>query len=200
MGGGGSTLLIKFTKFPGIYGGGGYLFGGTFLLLFYIGMFFASLKIQIKTKKVSILITLFSAILLILWGVFITHNNFKLDAIFPFGYGKNPPGISLMIYALSVGTFIFCISSLIEITENKIFLKVIEIFSFYGRYTLYIFLYHYAFGVIINKFIISIGGMLEFEKWILFEFMLFGPIILGYLFEKIKNIYKNAILKVSYNS
>jgi hypothetical protein len=38
------------------------------------------------------------------------------------------------------------------------------------------------------------------KKWIVFASILFGPIIFGYLIEKISKIYKHAVLQVSLDS
>jgi hypothetical protein len=135
-------LQIRFLPVFPVCGGSAYLLGGTYLLLFFAGMHFASLDIKIKSGKLNIVLIIVFFIASMKWGWFVANDYFKLDTHFPFGRGINPPGVSLIIYALFVFCLIFTLFSLLEKSENIIVKKCIYILSKLGSCSLYIFLYH----------------------------------------------------------
>lgn len=92
-----SWVTTNFTNILSIYGGGGKLFGGTFLILLYIGMLVAKYDDGIclinKWHIVGSFIS-FNAMAL-MWWRFIYSNQLAIDSKLPFGKGYNPPSISL---------------------------------------------------------------------------------------------------------
>lgn len=97
-----SALTTQFSNILDVYGGGGRLFGGTYLSLFYVGMIIAPYLI-VRWKKIYLFGTVIGASFLwILWYRFVSKNQFQLDSRFPFGKGINPPGVTLMCYAVIV--------------------------------------------------------------------------------------------------
>jgi len=137
-----SIFSLKYTFMLPVHGGGKYIFGATYIVLYYIGMWFASKDLKITGKIVHILLTGLSLILLIAWYLFIYHNNFAIDSKLPFGNGFNPPSVSLGVYGLLMGLFLFLAITLIERFDNVVLQKVVRILSKLGNYSLYIFLYH----------------------------------------------------------
>ncbi len=130
------------TNVFGIYGGGGILLGGTYLILYCLGMLFAKYDFHIESKLKSGLLTLFTIVVALVYWKFECVNLFSIDLKIPFGNGINPPSISSFIMSITIAISVF---SFAELTKDRvrsgmtIILKVIE---FIGQHTLYIFLYH----------------------------------------------------------
>ena len=86
---------INYTYILDVYGGGGKLLGGTYVVVYYLGMLSAKYEIDKLVKRKVRLIGL--AIGLIggtIWWRFICMNQFTIDSKIPFGRGLNPPSIS----------------------------------------------------------------------------------------------------------
>jgi len=86
------TLISIFTTgrsdIFGVYGGGGKLFGGTFLILLYMGMWFGLFCKQIKAGLfVSVICFSVLTILTIFWWRVIYAYQYDIDSKFPFGEG-----------------------------------------------------------------------------------------------------------------
>jgi fucose 4-O-acetylase-like acetyltransferase len=120
-----SIYLNKFSFIPFLWGGGNKLFGGTFLLMFYLGfLFYKNIEKfnNIRFKLINIIIP----ILLLIF-----FEYFKL-------YPKiwhNPPYTLTFIYTFSIFWLVF---NLRLNYQNKI----LKFISYCGRNSLYIFLYH----------------------------------------------------------
>ncbi len=136
-------LTTNYTNILDIYGGGGKLFGGTYLLLIYIGMWFGKYypKIHLKPAVKWILFTV-SLAAAAGWWLFLCKDQFNIDSRLPFGKGFNPPSISLFVQAIIVGTMFFSLGEILNDHNNSLPAKLFHAFSLLGRHTLYIFLYH----------------------------------------------------------
>ncbi len=140
-----SSFTTNYTNILNVYGGGGKLFGGTYMILFYIGMLFSKHSIfrQFEKNTKYLLICVVSGIIWIYyWRMTCTYGNVFDQYIF-LGNGINPPSVTVSISALLMlifcyGFFNFC--STIPYLEY-----VTLICSYVGQYTLYIFLYHLLF-------------------------------------------------------
>ena len=134
-------FTTNYTNILNIYGGGGVLFGGTFLFIFSLGMLIAKYKLfNTITLKKSITTSIISLILGILWFNVEIHYHFLLDSKIPFGTGINPPSITLTIMALIMLSLSFGIFTLFEFCEKTKWIT--NLTSWMGEHTLYIFLYH----------------------------------------------------------
>lgn len=138
-----SYLTTNYTDMFSIYGGGGKLLGGTYLILFYLGMLlqryyhcWAGHTSIIKSAIVSTV----SICALIMWGKFECMNRFRIDRLIPFGAGINPPSISLITMAVIVMFVAYGVFTLLEQCKFTRWLTVFV--SRMGEYTMYIFLYH----------------------------------------------------------
>lgn len=86
-----ASLTTNYTSILGIYGGGGKLLGGTYIILFYIGMILNKYKVFSSENKVTIALTLLIAGTA-WWGVWrLMCNGYQtdIDAKFPLGTGLN---------------------------------------------------------------------------------------------------------------
>jgi membrane protein len=139
-----SFITVRFTNIFNIYGGGGKILGGTFLILYYLGMLISKHK-WLKKRNVKKLLWV-SLFFIVLWLI-ISNNmissikkiDLKLIPV-PANLVLNPPGITLILYSIVTLIMIY---GIINILENiKIFNKIINFMAFIGKHTLYIFLYH----------------------------------------------------------
>lgn len=168
-----SYYTSNYTNILDIYGGGGKLFGGTYLILFYLGMIFSKYNIfKTISKKNSIILLVIFGGLFLSWYRFICADNYKFDSTIGYVVGINPPNISLMLLALFM---LFSVFSLFTLLENTKYLKVIvHIFSRIGKCSLYIFLYHGLFLEYLLPYFYDI-----IENKLLRCFIYFGVMIIG---------------------
>lgn len=140
-----SSMAIRYTCILPVHGGGYYLAGGTYILLFYLGILLMRLdvlgKYIWKFRKIVLVVCI---MLSIGWLEGRMHGLFTLDTkLSPwFGPGFNPPGFETMIYTLFIFLISYCIFTLLEDNGSRLAKGVIKLFSWGGNYTLYIFLHH----------------------------------------------------------
>ncbi len=188
-----SYLTTNYSNILSVYGGGGKLFGATYLILFYFGMVFAkysySFQVFLQRKKwVLYMLFTFSVVMLILWARFLMMDQFSIDARFPFMTNINPPGISLMVYSVIVFFHIFLLCISVPLEAIPVIRLVAVGGRIIGRHTLYIFLYHMFFmSTVIPFFLKDIGKL---SAWVIrivyLTFMTVGPICLEKIFAKVR--------------
>jgi hypothetical protein len=129
-----SAFSIRYTNMFNIHGGGKYLFGGTYLPLYYFGMLFASRQTTYWTdsKMKMIFFSVLTGGLLLGWFIFMSFKAFVFDAYLPFGYGFNPPSMTLGIYGLLWFVFIFYAFNLINRIKNRIIIHITDLISMGG--------------------------------------------------------------------
>ena len=193
-----SIFTTNHTDLLGVYGGGGRLAGGSYLILFVVGMIIAKESknfFAIGRKSLFLIIVLVIAVLC--WVHFIFLNKLLIDSKLPLGAGFNPPSISLGLYA----TLLFLLFYFIDIFAEsfgvcKYLNLLVRPLTFIGGHTLYIFLYHRLFLDYINVMICSRNTMFSEmynnpwirRIWILI-IMIFGPILIEVVAKRIsKNI------------
>ncbi len=181
-----------------VYGGGGKLFGGTYLILLYLGMMFGSHYEKIKlNKKVSIVAFIICAAATIMWAFFISVDKSRIDSYLPFGEGFNPPSLSLGLYAILVACTVYLSEK--ALCDNEHIKKIYEKVSPIGKHTLYIFLYHRLF---LDYFIPTFQnrtGIYLTNIWIMrlvyLPCMIGGPILIEIAFRRsyamIRKVYLN---------
>ena len=193
-----SIFTTNHTDLLGVYGGGGRLVGGSYLVLFVVGMIIAKENRSfaiIGRKSLFLIIVLVIAVLC--WVHFIFLNKLLIDSKLPLGEGFNPPSISLGLYA----TLLFLLFYLIDIFAEsfgvcKYLNLLVRPLTFIGGHTLYIFLYHRLFLDYINVMICSRNTMFSEmynNPWIrriwIIIIMIFGPILIEVIAKSIsKNI------------
>ena len=136
-----SIWTTNYTNILDVYGGGGKLFGGTYLILFYFGMLVMRHGWLENTTiiKSTIAFILPGILWFIVWR-YVCWNGLKLDSYMPFGTGFNPPGITFMIFGLCM---LFITFGMFTLSEQINYMKKAALFVCdLGRHSLYIFLYH----------------------------------------------------------
>lgn len=182
-----SYLSVNYTCIMELYGGGKYLFGGTYLLVYGIGM--CSIRSLEKSKKKSrscrwTLAIVSAAAWILVWILF-TKDQFHLDSFLPFGNGMNPPGVSLLIFA---SVTMMAVKSWYELLEGcpvKGVRKILKGLEYLGGHTLSIYFYH----ILIRDYIIipylSAGNILCGR--ILYMTLAIGiPVLADAIFHKLK--------------
>ncbi len=186
-----SSWTTNHSNILGVYGGGGKLFGGTYLILLYLGMWVGKYygKISVKTVPAGIL----AAIMLcctIAWWRFIANDKCQIDLRFPFGEGFNPPGISLGLYAVLMALMLYFLETALLSHPDGIPMKIMEAFAFLGKHTLYIFLYHRFILDIVIPYISAVSGIVIWNVWIkriiYFLFMTGGSMLLEYILTHVR--------------
>ena len=111
-------LTTKYTNIMSIYGGGGKLLGGSYLTLFYIGMWFGKHCNGDMKKSVNKLAVIFvgEALVLWMWIRIIVYNRFNFTSIVL--WKINPPGIMLGIYAILIMILLYYMEQIIFQIKN----------------------------------------------------------------------------------
>lgn len=175
-----SVWTTNHTNILNVYGGGGKLFGGPYLVLYYFGMLVMRHGWLENTTFVKGIISL--SVSGILWFIvwrYTCANGLKLDAYVPFGSGYFPgiPGITEMTFALCMLFITFGMFTLLE--QIKCIKKVILFVCEIGRHSLYIFLYHV---LILHYFLLKYMPSLPAKNIWLARVVFFTAMIAGTIF------------------
>ena len=173
-----ANRTTNYSNVCNIFGSGGKLFGGSEIILLFIGMVLSSeLKEKDRTIKYSVIGLMMSSTIYFGMWLFMARYGLRLDTYFHLGEGFNPPGISLIVYAISVlGIVYFGVYFIVKMRCHFIEM-IVKFMEYIGKHTLYIFLYHSLLirCIFIEKispvktvicFVIVIGGSLLIEKLI----------------------------------
>ncbi|MCM1027947.1 MAG: acyltransferase family protein [Roseburia sp.] len=183
-----SVLLMKYTYILPVDGGGKYLFGGTYLSVYFFGMLIGKYLPEIKFGKASATISSFAFLGLSAgWSSFYIRDKFALDDQIKYFGGKNPPGVSLFLLAVLILGLGISIDAVIRIYNVKFLIFLEDKVSALGRYSYYIFLFHY---LIISALRTSrLGELVSCNIWLqrcVYIFAAFGiSIALGFFIEKL---------------
>lgn len=197
-----AIFSVNRTNILNIYGGGGKLFGATYLILFYVGMLMEKYIFSgkdISTKK-SIIYMISFGTFWIIWWQMLCEKQFALDQSLGniFGVGLNPPGLTLMIFSLLMLFLCYGLFTWLE-KSNVIGKKLVELMNYIGCQSMYIFLFH---RLILDYFLVK---YVHFEsRWLMrgvyFFFMIVGSIMIGSVIELIIQFIKKSNLPtISHN-
>ena len=192
-----SWWTTNYSNILGVHGGGGKLFGGTYLILFYIGMWFGkySKRISLSPFLSGTLATLFG-ILAVVWGRFVANDKLQIDTMIPFGDGVNPPSISLGLYAILIAATLYFLESALIHFPSEVPMKAMGVLAFFGKHTLYIFLYHRLIIDIVIPRIIDNTGMtisnILIKRIVYFACMIGSSMIIECVFKKIYKEFRTA--------
>ena len=192
-----ASWTTNHSNILGVYGGGGKLFGGTYLVLLYIGMWFGKYYKKISINKIiSTILAGVACSCAIAWWRFIAVDRCKIDLLIPYGEGFNPPSISFGLYAILIASTLYFIETLFLNYPNGIPLKIMKIFAFMGKHTLYIFLYHRFFLDIVFPYLFTKTGIalenIYFKRIVYFVFMIGGSMLIEFILEKIHQMILTA--------
>lgn len=138
-----SLTCVKRTFALETYGGGKYLFGGTYLFLFVLGMIAAECDFRLKRKRQALCASVLAVLLFAGSLSFLLTDRFAWDeSMFTWTLKVNPPGPTLILYSLALLFLVFSICSLTALSQSRIAACIVGAIAWFGKYTLYIFLYH----------------------------------------------------------
>lgn len=140
-------IFTKHTYILDVWGAGKVLFGGSFLVLFWFGMFwgFSSIKGP-KTFLGYALGTVISCTIVGLYIPLVLWNKERLDTlfqIFPL-WTKNPSGTPYLLYCLLLAFALWFLFGFASRYCGKLQFVFVP-FLLFGRNSMTIFLYHYLF-------------------------------------------------------
>lgn len=138
-----SWITTNYTNILGIYGGGGKLFGGTFLVLFYMGMLLEAYGWLNQRKRCEIYFSILVGT--ITWCLWIYWNYKDIGSIEEYLVnikGVNPPGIVIMVSAFLLLMIIGGIFTVLLEARGLLIRKITKFISYLGRYSFSIFLFH----------------------------------------------------------
>lgn len=192
-----SSVFIHYTYILPVHGGGKYLFGGTYIILYYLGILLADLNIFDKTVKQRILILCVSISGWIVWWLLGVYRKLPFDTwMEPYwGGGFNPPSVQFIVFSIITLFVLYSLFSLLEELSWKIAKKVVDSFAFLGKYTLYIFFYH----LMVKDFIVANLPFVCENMWVMrvcvFIPMIIVPVICAWLWEKGKIYYMRSLAR-----
>lgn len=119
--------------------------------------------------------------------LFICRNQFKIDALLPFGCGLNPPGVPLMLFALFTAGICACAVPMMEKSRYPVMNQVVIILAFIGKHSLYVFLYHRLF---LDFFLVPyLHGLNIWAKRVIYFSVILGmPILTQIIFQKLNSL------------
>ena len=149
-----SFFCKNHTRFGTIYGGGRYLFGGTYLMVYVFGQIVYIYRNILLSKKISA-----AALGVSLLTLCILHTPFFSKS--PNVTAINPPGLIYIFYAVSI---FFAVTFLFSFNDSsRIRAKVLYPVSFFGKYSFEIFLYHVAVIRLLDNYFRYNNG--QFGAW-----------------------------------
>lgn len=184
-----ATVTTQYTNILNIYGGGGKLFGGTYLFCYYIGMMFIKYDVFSDNIKRGIFFAVSGAIGYFVWWKFVCIDQLVIDSKLPFGSGMNPPGVSLFIMSILVLGLVYGLCMLLQRLNLNL---VVDSVSWLGAHTLYIFLYHRAFLDVLSSRIDLENQILK--GIICFGAMVIGPMLIEWMMKVVKDTFNRYIL------
>ena len=171
-----SVFTTNHTNILNVYGGGGKLLGGTYLILYYCGMLIAKYKwLENSSFRKSAIVFSVAFPLWIVWWRFMCNYGTILDRYVPFEGGYNPPSITFMTLAVFMLLTSFGVFTLLE--HWKAMGWIVNITNWIGKHTLNIFMYHLLIMNILSRYFVitDIWG----KRLVYIIGMVFGSILLG---------------------
>ncbi len=181
-----SYWLNNYTDILGVIAGGGKLFGGSYIVLLFIGMLFGKIvKNKSLGRRISFVGFLLCFSFLLIWVRFLLSDRFAIEQVLMIGY-INPPGICLITYSILVVLTIYFLDMMMK--DGMIAGRIIAPISKVGRHTLYIFLYHYLVFTIVRyqvleRFEIILSPWLK--RAIVYSTIIVGCILIEIMMKKI---------------
>ena len=189
-----SCFTTNCSNILDIYGGGGKLLGGSYLIVFYVGMLIEKYRIfESNSLKKSIFFAVVSFILWLLWGHFECIDRFGIDSKIPFGYGLNPPSITSITMAIIMMCLSYGFFTLMQ--RIRVLSWITELFALLGKHTLYIFLYHRLFLDGFLQIYVKIDNMI-LKRVVYFGVMILGSIFIELIARRALNWIKSVIKDV----
>lgn len=192
------SILIRYTFILQVHGGGKNLFGGTFLLLYYIGILLANFKVFEIFNSKRVVILPVAVILWSIWWRLSCMGKLPFDTMLAkyWGDGFNPPGVNFIVFSIITLFVCYAAFSLMEDNVNQMGKTIVDGFTFIGQYTLYIFMYHLLVrDVILTFWPAAVEANIWLKRFVIFIPMLIVPALLVWLIKKSKNRFMQDCFK-----
>lgn len=146
----------------------------------------------VKDKKIRRAMMGVSLILSIVWVCFMAEGRLPFDRwMSPYwGDGFNPPSVNFMVYSLLVLYLCYCFFSLLGESGSSIAGKFIEILCFFGRNTLYIWLYHLLVKTFIAEKFPDMRGSNILVRLLVFGLIITLPAVMKQLVDMLLKFYE----------
>lgn len=192
-----SSVLVRYTFMLPVHGGGKNLFGGTYLLLYYIGILMANYRVFERLKAQRIVVLPVALVLWIIWWQLSCWGKLPFDKMLAayWGGGFNPPSVNFIVF--SIITLFVCYTGfgLLEDSAVKINQKIVDVVAFIGRYTLYIFMYHLMVRDVVQTFLPVLQNNIWLMRVGIFIPMLVAPALAVWLIKKVRNRFLQIALE-----
>ena len=179
------------TNIGNVYGGGGKLLGGTYLLVYFIGMLLAKYSFTGMPffRKSSICLIGGGAVWAVAWSC-ICKEGYNLKAFSPAKLGLNPPNLLLIVE--SVGAFLFLFGLITLLYRVPLITAIMDFLNKLGRHTMYIFLYH---DILFSNYLIPYfhTGNVWFNRILFLTAMIGIPILLERIIYQLGKAVKNIL-------
>ncbi len=136
---------INYTYIFPIHGGGKFLLGGTYCLLYYVGILLQEKNCFSMSRQNRIILAIVLTLAWLLWLRGMCQGILPFDKWMEpwWGVGFNPPSVILMIFTMITVFLCYSIFSLMDEREEVWLVKgCIFGLTWIGRNTIYIFMYH----------------------------------------------------------
>lgn len=187
-----SAVCINYTSILPVHGGGKFLFGGTYLPVYYIGVLFGNCKLlQLNNARFHRIMLCASAPLWVCWVFLMKHQILPIDDFLSplFGPGFNPPSFEFVVFAILSLFLFYSLFSLLERSNTYIISKTVKVISTLGKYTLYIFMYHILIRDMIVRLIPNISACPVLVRGVALLTIVNLPAVLAMLWNWMKKQY-----------
>lgn len=186
-----ASQFIRHTYILPVWGAGQFLFGGTYVILYYIGILLGSLKVFEPSKwsiyaRIACFVTsMWVCVMLVYLRIL---DKLPIDKKLEpyFGQGINPPSVQSILFSIAVLFACFSLFTLLEEISWKWTRILLYITRMIGKNTLYIYLYHVLVRDAVNSCLPE-NTNIWIMRGVFFISMLYGPVIFIYIIRKIKN-------------
>lgn len=158
-------------------------------------MLLANSGVFIKDDKTKAIIMMLSFGVSIVWVAFMIEDRLPFDRwMSPYwGDGSSPASVNCMVYSLVVLLFCYCFFALLYESKSSIIRKIVAVFSFYGRNTLYIWLYHLIIKNIVAEKFSNMGERGAGIRILMFGLIISLPVIMKQSTDTLQNFYEMQI-------
>lgn len=195
-------VSINYTYILPVHGGGQFLGGGSYIILYYLGMVLASNDVFLQSVSRRLMIALLSLGFSIIWVLMMSQGRLPFDRWMSqyWGEGFNPPSVNLMIYSMFILFLCYSVFSLLsEYNRFAVLRKFLDICCFLGKNTLYIWLYHlYVKTFLVNRFPdLKEGGVLV--RIVVLGVIVMFPAVLKQLIVEFLKLYDKYVYQIDYH-
>ena len=136
-----------------------FLFGGTYLFVFYIGMLFGRFFERIKLNRRTALLTLICSLAFCLcWLFFVMCRFLLVDNKVDYFTAINPPGLIVIIYAVFILIIVWSLDAFVQSLNSKVVYSLRRAISSGGAHIVYLYVayvFHEIFKYAVVETVLS---------------------------------------------